>query len=343
MAKSDYAVKQSLTKKGYEVYNEVANRLQDGSDKSKLAANENAFIYARMAESWARIRNEYGDTAYTAKDFMAEHAVNMGSAYNTKEIYTQPMFDVREAGVDNFKDFILRIETRRKEKKPTNKLMFTGKSGVIYTEAQTKHAIKPHHGHSLNVEQLEDIDRNIGILYFAALSKKIHLNNFNGETILAEVKGDLSNYYVSLEFDKAGKIWFKSGQSAPKDAAKNIIKTKIAEGSARSLALDTPRGLSGQNTFAISINNIAETLKSVNNENRQTFNQRAWHGSGMDFNKFNLEKPLPAPGIWYMAGAFTRLKIKRRPGHIKKYAKSKGLPSYQYKVDIPFIDVRPCV
>ena len=60
LAMSNYAVKQSLTKKGYEVYNEVANRLQDGSDKSKLAANENAFIYARMAESWARIRNEYG-------------------------------------------------------------------------------------------------------------------------------------------------------------------------------------------------------------------------------------------------------------------------------------------
>lgn len=51
MAKSDYAVKQSLTKEGYEVYNEVLNKLQDGSDKSKLAANENAFIYARMAES----------------------------------------------------------------------------------------------------------------------------------------------------------------------------------------------------------------------------------------------------------------------------------------------------
>ena len=322
LAKSDYAVKQSLTKKGYEVYNEVANRLQDGSEKSKLAENENAFIYARMAESWARIRNKYGDTAYTAKDFMAEHAVNIGSAYNTKEIYTQPMFDVREAGVDNFKDFILRIGIRRKEKKPTNKLMFTGKSGVIYTEAQTKHAIKPHHGHSLNVEQLEDIDRNIGVLYFAALSKKIHLNNFNGETILAEVKGDLSNYYVSLEFDKAGKIWFKSGQSATKDAAKNIIKTKIAEGSARSLALDTPRGLSGQNTSAISINNIAEALKSVNDEKKQTFDQRAWHGSGMDFNKFNLEKALTGAGDM-VHGRFTRLKTKRRPGHIKNTQKVK--------------------
>nr|DAK88906.1 MAG TPA: crystallin beta/gamma motif-containing protein [Caudoviricetes sp.] len=84
LAKSDYAVKQSLTKEGYEVYNEVLNRLQDGSEKSKLAANENAFIYARMAESWARIRNEYGDTAYTAKDFMVEHAVNIGGDRSVK-------------------------------------------------------------------------------------------------------------------------------------------------------------------------------------------------------------------------------------------------------------------
>lgn len=334
LAKSDYAIKQSLTKEGYEVYNEVLNKLQDGSDKSKLAANENAFIYARMAESWAKIRNEYGDTAYTAKDFMAEHAVNIGSAYNTKETYTQPMFDVREAGVDNFKDFILRIETRRKEKKPTNKLMFTGKSGVIYTEAQTKHAIKPHHGHSLNAEQLEDIDRNIGVLHFAALSKKTHLNNFNGETILAEVKGDLSNYYVSLEFDKAGKIWFKSGQSTQKDAAKNIIKTKIAEGSARSLALDTPRGLSGQNTSAISINNIAETLKSVNKE-KDTFNQRAWHGSGMDFNEFNLEKALTGAGDMVHGWGIYTAKNKKTAQAYKKHAKNKGLPSYLYEVDIP--------
>ena len=86
MAKSDYAVKQSLTKEGYEVYNEVLNRLQDGSDKSKLAANENAFIYARMAENWAKIRNEYGDTAYTAKDFMAEHAVNVGEKQQSNEV-----------------------------------------------------------------------------------------------------------------------------------------------------------------------------------------------------------------------------------------------------------------
>ena len=75
-------------------------------------------------------------------------------------------------------------------------------------------------------------------------------------------------------------------------SAKAIIKQKITEGSARSLTHNT-QGLPGLDTSAIHINTVAETLKSVNNENRQTFDQRAWHGSGMDF---NLGKPLTGAG-----------------------------------------------
>lgn len=113
---------------------------------------------------------------------------------------------------------------------------------------------------------------------------------------MTEIRGEISDYYVSIEFDKNGKVWFKSGQATKEDSARNIIKTKIAEGSARSLTLVTPQGLSGQNTSAISIANIAKTLKSVNNEKYQTFDQRAWHGSGMDFNEFNPEKTLTGAG-----------------------------------------------
>ena len=76
---------------------------------------------------------------------------------------------------------------------------------------------------------------------------------------------------------------------------RNIIKTKIAEGSARSLTHNT-QGLPGLDTSAIRINTVAEKLKSVNNEKYQTFDQCAWHGSGMDFNKFNLEKALTGAG-----------------------------------------------
>ncbi|MBF1342943.1 MAG: hypothetical protein HXM62_05260 [Megasphaera micronuciformis] len=68
-----------------------------------------------------------------------------------------------------------------------------------------------------------------------------------------------------------------------------------------------------------------------------TFNQRAWHGSGMDFNEFNLKKAITG------AGDMVHGQNKKTAQVYKKYAKSKGLPSYQYEADIPFIDVRPCV
>lgn len=333
LAKSDYAVKQSLTKEGYEVYNKVLNKLQDGSEKSKLAANENAFIYARMAESWAKIRNEYGDTAYTAKDFMAEHAVNVGYE-NIKNTYTQAMFDVRRVGVSNLKEFLRKVKARKNAGESENKIMFTGKFGVVYTESQVVHATTEHKGHVLTIEQLEDIEANLDKLHDAAISNKVHLNKFGGASILAKVKGYKGAYYVVLEIDKNGKIWFKTGQKGNTKSISNIIKQKITEGSARSLTHNT-QGLPGLDTSVIHINTIAEKLKGVNDKEKGTFNQRAWHGSGMDFNEFNLEKALTGAGDMVHGWGIYTAKNKKTAQAYKKHAKSKGLPSYLYEVDIP--------
>ena len=333
LAKSDYAVKQSLTKEGYEVYNEVLNKLQDGSAKSKLAANENAFIYARMAESWAKIRNEYGDTAYTAKNFMAEHAVNVGYE-NIKNTYTQAMFDVRRIGVSNLKEFLRKVKARKNAGESENKIMFTGKFGVVYTESQVVHATTAHKGHVLTIEQLEDIEANLDKLHDVAISNKAHLNKFGGASILAKVKGYKGAYYVVLEIDKNGKIWFKTGQKGNTKSISNIIKQKITEGSARSLTHNT-QGLPGLDTSVIHINTIAEKLKGVNDKEKGTFNQRAWHGSGMDFNEFNLEKALTGAGDMVHGWGIYTAKNKKTAQEYKKHAKSKGLPSYLYEVDIP--------
>ena len=333
LAKSDYAVKQSLTKEGYKVYNEVLNRLQDGSDKSKLAANENAFIYARMAESWAKIRNEYGDTAYTAKDFMAEHAVNVGYE-NIKNTYTQAMFDVRRVGVSNLKEFLRKVKARKNAGESENKIMFTGKFGVVYTESQVVHATTAHKGHVLTIEQLEDIEANLDKLHDVAISNKVHLNKFGGASILAKVKGYKGTYYVVLEIDKNGKIWFKTGQKGNTKSISNIIKQKITEGSARSLTHNT-QGLPGLDTSVIHINTIAEKLKGVNDKEKGTFDQRAWHGSGMDFNEFSLEKALTGAGDMVHGWGIYTAKNKKTAQAYKKHAKSKGLPSYLYEVDIP--------
>ena len=120
------------------------------------------------------------------------------------------------------------------------------------------------------------------------------------------------------------------------------MKTKIKEGSAYRLTHNT-QGRTGLDTSSIRINTVAEKLKSVNNEKYQTFDQCAWHGSGMDFNEFNPEKVLTgAGGMVHGCGIYTA-ENKKTARVYKKHAESKGVSSYQYEVDIPFIDVRPCV
>ena len=54
-----------------------------------------------------------------------------------------------------------------------------------------------------------------------------------------------------------------------------------------------------------------------------TFNQRAWHGSGMDFNEFNLNKALTGAGDMVHGRGIYTAKNKRRPGCIKSTPEAK--------------------
>ena len=63
-----------------------------------------------------------------------------------------------------------------------------------------------------------------------------------------------------------------------------------------------------------------------------TFDQCAWHGSGM---AFNLGKPLTGAGDMVHSRGIYTVKNKKTVQVYKKHPKSKGLPSYLHKVDIP--------
>lgn len=282
LAKSDYALRNTFTKNGASVYTQALHILSNASEKASQAAKENAFIYARMAERWTNIMNEYGDTAYTPKKFMEQHPIVVGDE-KINHSFGQAMFDVRKAGTTTFESFMDKISNRKQAGKPANKIMFTGNSGVIYTEAQVVHATTPHHGHVLSTEQLEDIDKHIDILQNAAISDKRNTNNFHGIPILAHVKGSMGDYYIVLELDNKGKIWFKTGQPGKAKSIDNIINTKIAEHSARSLSHNA-QGRTSQNETAISLSSIQNELVNVNKK----YEQRAWHGSPHDFDKFDL-------------------------------------------------------
>lgn len=78
LSQSDYALRKTFSKEGAAVYQDAVKTFQQGNPAVSQAAKENAYIYARMAERWAQIRRDYGDTAYTAKDFAAAHPIYIG-------------------------------------------------------------------------------------------------------------------------------------------------------------------------------------------------------------------------------------------------------------------------
>ena len=112
---------------------------------------------------------------------------------------------------------------------------------------------------------------------------KRNTNNFHGIPILAHVKGSMGDYYIVLELDNKGKIWLKIGQPGKEKSIDNIINTKIAEHSARSLSHNA-QGRTSQNETAISLSSIQKELANV----KEKYEQRAWHGSPYNFNTFDL-------------------------------------------------------
>ena len=345
LAKSDYAVKQSLTKEGYEVYNEVLNKLQDGSDKSKLAANENAFIYARIAESWAKIRNEYGDTAYTAKNFMAEHAVNIGKKQQSNEVkitFNQEEIKVTEEQqelLEKGKEYILKAlngerlenmvlwevpkEIREKIQKEA-RLQLNGYRFELVAD-DIRHA-KNNHGRGKRKGEIKLNDK----LIQHALDVLMEPDNI--------IIGNLSKRGLpSIRFEKKendGTITVVENITVfPKRLRlKTMWKDAITGADAQKNPGHTAKH--GSNNTPFHKGSIAK-IKNKNNDPSQTFNQRAWHGSGMDFNEFNLEKALTGAGDMVHGWGIYTAKNKKTAQAYKKHAKSKGLPSYLYEVDIP--------
>lgn len=78
LSHSDYALRKTFSKACAAVYQNAVKTFQQGNQAVSQAAKENAYLYARMAERWAQIRRDYGDTAYTAKDFAAAHPIYIG-------------------------------------------------------------------------------------------------------------------------------------------------------------------------------------------------------------------------------------------------------------------------
>lgn len=345
LAKSDYAVKQSLTKEGYEVYNEIANRLQDSSDKSKLAANENAFIYARMAESWAKIRNEYGDTAYTAKDFMAEHAVNIGEKQQSNEVkitFNQEEIKVTEEQqelLEKGKEYILkalngeRLENMVLWEVPKEIREKIQKEARLQLNGYRFELVADDIRHAKNSHGREEKDGEIK-LDNASIQHALDILASPDNIVVGNISaiGLPSIRFEKKENDGTMSVVENVLMSKKRLRLKTIWKDANAVVNAQKDPGHTSE-YNGKNT-SFHDNSLTKTVNK-NNILEQTFDQRAWHGSGTDFNEFNLEKALTGAGDMVHGWGIYTAKNKKTAQAYKKHAKSKGLPSYLYEVDIP--------
>lgn len=344
LAKSDYAVKQSLTKEGYEVYNEVLNKLQDGSDKSKLAANENAFIYARMAESWAKIRNEYGDTAYTAKDFAAAHPIRIGTAENKKAAqFEQREFadkvKANESIIAQGKEYIL-AALKGEETAPTFTLWKLSDVEVKRIKEELRINLS---GYTLELvaDDIRHARKRHGsgkkkgeiVLTNKLLQHALDILVTPDEVVLGNRSSEGLPSIRFIKYENDGtmtvveNIYTKEKKLRLKTMWKDAPATVDAQG---------PDHTSEYNGGDASFHKNSIAKEGGKNKSKESgYAQRAWHGSGMDFNEFNLEKALTGTGDMVHGWGIYTAKNKKTAQAYKKHAKSKGLPSYLYEVDIP--------
>lgn len=344
LAKSDYAVKQSLTKEGYEVYNEVLNKLQDGSDKSKLAANENAFIYARMAESWAKIRNEYGDTAYTAKDFAAAHPIRIGTAENKKAAqFEQREFadkvKANESIIAQGKEYIL-AALKGEETAPTFTLWKLSDVEVKRIKEELRINLS---GYTLELvaDDIRHARKRHGsgkkkgeiVLTNKLLQHALDILVTPDEVVLGNRSSEGLPSIRFIKYENDGtmtvveNIYTKEKKLRLKTMWKDAPATVDAQG---------PDHTSEYNGGDASFHKNSIAKEGGKNKSKESgYAQRAWHGSGMDFNEFNLEKALTGAGDMVHGWGIYTAKNKKTAQAYKKHAKNKGLPSYLYEVDIP--------
>ena len=344
LAKSDYAVKQSLTKEGYKVYNEVLNRLQGGSDKSKLAANENAFIYARMAESWAKIRNEYGDTAYTAKDFAAAHPIRIGTAENKKAAqFEQREFadkvKANESIIAQGKEYIL-AALKGEETAPTFTLWKLSDVEVKRIKEELRINLS---GYTLELvaDDIRHARKRHGsgkkkgeiVLTNKLLQHALDILVTPDEVVLGNRSSEGLPSIRFIKYENDGtmtvveNIYTKEKKLRLKTMWKDAPATVDAQG---------PDHTSEYNGGDASFHKNSIAKEGGKNKSKESgYAQRAWHGSGMDFNEFNLEKALTGAGDMVHGWGIYTAKNKKTAQAYKKHAKSKGLPSYLYEVDIP--------
>lgn len=240
-----------------ETYEEVYKPLLEeikavGNGAVTKAARDSALVLAKIAENFHK---SYGVPLKLAM-------VKAGEVVGIREgAYGMAAFDVSRSGISSVSQFMDRIKAGKAAGEKPNKIRYTGKFGVSYSEEQVSHATILHRGHVLTKEQMDDIENHLDVLHNPALSSRGDAlsGRYHGKSVLCRIDGDLGSYYVVLEVSNDnGVVWFKTGMAGGKESIDKII----AENSAGSLSYKDA-GTTSQNNSAITIDSLPNALGIV--------------------------------------------------------------------------------
>jgi hypothetical protein len=223
-----------------------------GNGAVTKAARDSALVLAKIAENFHK---SYGVPLKLAM-------VKAGEVVGIREgAYGMAAFDVSRSGISSVSQFMDRIKAGKAAGEKPNKIRYTGKFGVSYSEEQVSHATILHRGHVLTKEQMDDIENHLDVLHNPALSSRGDAlsGRYHGKSVLCRIDGDLGSYYVVLEVSNDnGVVWFKTGMAGGKESIDKII----AEHSAGSLSYKDA-GTTSQNNSAITIDSLPNALGIV--------------------------------------------------------------------------------
>lgn len=236
-----------------EAYKPLLAQIQAaGNGAVTKAARDSALVLAKLAENFHK---NYGVSLKLAM-------VKAGEVVGIREgAYGMAAFDVSRSGISSVSQFMDRIKAGKAAGEKPNKIRYTGKFGVSYSEEQVSHATILHRGHVLTKEQMDDIENHLDVLHNPALSSRGDAlsGRYHGKSVLCRIDGDLGSYYVVLEVSNDnGVVWFKTGMAGGKESIDKII----AEHSAGSLSYKDA-GTTSQNNSAITIDSLPNALGIV--------------------------------------------------------------------------------
>ena len=295
-----------LSPEAYGVYRQIMAQLKAIGGQQSRAARMNALLFAHHADQFARVmREKQGKENYTAMNYMQERfGLRNGGKY-TEEGDELQQAAMKRSDAVNLEEFSRQMRTPEADSGSRKKkfLRMSAPSGAVVDVAQDDMIhMQNHHpemtdtDYAIIQEHMEDFLR-------------VHLDmtgkgDYGGETILCKIKTPRGVAGVSYELLKTGRIFLKTAFFDNENGIDNwITKNGTSKdlmnletekrGNAASMltghpsrTTDVADSLTPSVVRPLSLPIIQERIGIVNQKER--FEQSAWHGTPHDFDAFDL-------------------------------------------------------